>query len=144
MLYTVRPVSNTILELFANPGFDHKKDRADEFAPTNDISDGTADGDLRYGRWSSRPETPMPVARLFANPLGVTSVVVPSARRDYPDAGDNWKIGGRITHSFGQLNAGLGYIWGYNPQAGDMVFKMRGAPVLCGPPQCPPNGTLVR
>lgn len=144
MLYTVRPVSNTILELFANPGFDHKKDRADEFAPTNDISDGTADGDLRYGRWSSRPETRMPVARLFANPLGVTPVVVPSARRDYPDAGDNWKIGGRITHSFGQLNAGLGYIWGYNPQAGDMVFKMRGAPVLCGPPQCPPNGTLVR
>lgn len=144
MLYTVRPVSNTILELFANPGFDHKKDRADEFSPTNDISDGTADGDLRYGRWSSRPETRMPVARLFANPLGVTPVVVPSARRDYPDAGDNWKIGGRITHSFGQLNAGLGYIWGYNPQAGDMVFKMRGAPVLCGPPQCPPNGTLVR
>jgi hypothetical protein len=143
MLYTVRPVSNTLLEFFANPGFEKKKDRVDEFAPTNDIGDGKADGDLRYGRWSSYPETRMPVARLFANPLA-TPVVVPAGRRDFPDAGDNWKIGGRITHSFGELNAGLGYIWGYNPQATDMVFKMRGAPILCGPPACPPNGTLVR
>ena len=62
MLYTVRPVSNTIVELFANPGFEDKKDRVDEFAPTNDISDGKADGDLRYGRWSAHPESRMPVA----------------------------------------------------------------------------------
>jgi hypothetical protein len=88
MLYTVRPVSNTILELFANPGFDKKKDRVDEFAPTNDIGDGNADGDLRYGRWSGHPESRMPVARLFANPIA-TPVVVPAARRDFPDAGDN-------------------------------------------------------
>jgi hypothetical protein len=27
-----------------------KKDRVDKFSPTNDISDGTADGDLRYVR----------------------------------------------------------------------------------------------
>ena len=144
MLYTANPVSNTILEFFANPGFEEKKNRVDEFAPTNDISDGRADGDLRYGRWSSYPETRMPVARLFANPLGPVPVVVPSARRDYPDAGDNWKIGGRITRSFGALNAGVGYIWGYNPQATDMIFKMKGAPVSCGPPACPPGGTRVR
>ena len=144
MLYTVRPVSNTILEFFANPGFDKKKDRVDDFAPTNDISDGTADGDLRYGRWSPHPESRMPVARLFANPIGPAPVVVPSFRRDYPDAGDNWKIGGRITHSFGALNAGLGYIWGYNPQSNDMVFKMKGAPISCGPPACAPGGTLVQ
>lgn len=86
----------------------------------------------------------MSVARLFANPLGPVPVVVPAARRDYPDAGDNWKIGGRITRSFGALNAGVGYIWGYNPQAGDMVFKMKGAPISCGPPACPPGGTRVR
>ena len=78
MLYTASPVSNTILEFFANPDFEEKKNRADEFAPTNDISDGNADGDLRYGRWSSYPETRMPVARLFANPLGPVPVVVPS------------------------------------------------------------------
>ena len=95
MLYTVRPVSNTILEFFANP-------------------------------------------------IGPAPVVVPSFRRDFPDAGDNWKIGGRITHSFGALNAGLGYIWGYNPQSNDMVFKMKGAPISCGPPACPPGGTLAR
>jgi hypothetical protein len=144
MLYTVRPVSNTIFEFFANPGFDDKKSRVDEFAPANDISDGQADGDMRYGRWSPHPESRMPAGRLFANPLGVNPAVVLAARRDFPDAGDNWKIGGRITHNFGELNAGLGYIWGYNPQAGDMVFKMRGGPVPCGPPACPPNATLVR
>ena len=144
MLYTVRPVSNTILELFGNPGFENKKDRVDEFAPTNDISDGKADGDLRYGRWSAHPESRMPVARLFANPVGPAPVVVPAFKRDYPDAGDAWKIGGRITHSFGELNAGIGYIRGYNPQANDMVFKLKGAPISCGPPACPPGGTLVR
>lgn len=143
MLYTVQPVSNTIFEFFANPGFESKKDRVDRFSGTNDIGDGKADGDLRYGRWSSHPETRMSVARLYANPIG-PPIVIPSAKRDYPDAGDNWKIGGRITHSFGALNAGLGYIWGYNPQATDMIFKMRGAPAPCGPPACPPGATLVR
>lgn len=135
MLYTVRPVSNTVLEFFANPGFEEKKHRVDEFAPTNDIGDGKADGDLRYGRWSSYPETRVGVGAMFANPIpGNAPVVVPLAKRDYPDAGDSWKIGTRITHSFGALNAGLGYIRGYNPQATDMVFKMRGSPVLLGAP----------
>ncbi|MGH7811642.1 MAG: DUF1302 family protein, partial [Candidatus Binatia bacterium] len=123
MLYTIRPVSNTIFEFFANPGFEPKKQRVDEFMPTNDIGDGKADGDLRYGRWSSHPEDRVSVARMFTNPIGPVPVVVPTFTRDYPDAGDNWKIGTRLTHSFGELNAGIGYIWGYNPQAGDMVFK---------------------
>ncbi len=139
MLYTVRPVTNTILEFFANPGLEAKKHRVDEFIPTNDIGDGTADGDLRFGRWGSHPETRMSVARLFANPSGPVPVVVPLASRDYPDAGDNWKIGGRITHNFGALNAGLGYIWGYNPQAADMVFKFKGTG--CLPPA---SGPLCR
>ena len=135
MLYTVRPVSNTILEFFANPGFEEKKHRVDEFAPTNDIGDGRADGDLRYGRWSSYPETRTGVGGMFANPIpGNAPAVVPLATRDYPDAGDNWKIGTRITHSFGELNVGLGYIWGYNPQASDMVFKTKGSRFLLGPP----------
>jgi hypothetical protein len=137
LLYTVRPVSNTILEFFANPGFEPKKMRVDNFSPTNDISDGESDGDQRYGRWSSHPEDRMPVARMFANPLGPVPVVVPLASRDYPDAGDSWKIGTRITHNFGALSAGLGYIFGYNPQASDMVFKT-GA-VSCLPPGVPPN-----
>lgn len=135
MMYTVRPVSNTVFEFFANPGFEDKKNRVDEFAPTNDIGDGTADGDLRYGRWSAYPETRTSVGGMFADPIaGNAPVVVPLAKRDYPDAGDSWKIGTRITHSFGALNAGLGYIRGFNPQASDMVFKMKGSPVLLGPP----------
>ena len=136
-LYTVRPLSNTIFEFFANPGFEPKKQRVDNFAPANDISDGTADGDLRYGRWSAHPEDRMPVARLFANPRGPEPVVVPTATREYPDAGDNWKIGTRITHNFGELNAGLGYIWGYNPLATDMVFKTKG--IGCLPPATGPQ-----
>ena len=135
MLYTVRPVSNTVFEFFANPGFEDKKSRVDEFAPTTDIGDGQADGDMRYGRWSARPETRTSVAGMFANPIaGNAPVVVPLAKRDHPDAGDAWKIGTRITHNFGALNAGLGYIRGFNPQASDMVFKTRGTPVLLGPP----------
>jgi hypothetical protein len=143
LLYKVRPVTNTVFEFFANPGLEGKKDRVDEFAPTNDITDGKADGDMRYGRWSSHPETRMPVARLFANPicsapppacLGPSQTVAPLAQRDFPDAGDNWKIGTRLTHNFGELSAGVGYIWGYNPQASDMVFKMKSAPFLLGAP----------
>jgi hypothetical protein len=98
----------------------------DEFMPTNDIGDGKADGDLRYGRWSGHPEDRVPVARLYANPSGPVPVVVPTFTRDYPDAGDNWKIGTRLTHNFGELSTGVGYIWGYNPQGGDMVFKTKG------------------
>jgi len=152
MLYTVRPVSNTIFEFFANPGFEAKKNRVDEFVPTNDISDGTADGDLRYGRWGSHPETRTSVAGMFTNPIAPAAnvnpraaTVVPFAKRDYPDAGDNWKIGARIKHNFGALSVGLGYIWGYNPQASDMVFKTKGAPFQLGPPGSPtPTGIRLR
>jgi hypothetical protein len=140
-LYTVRPQSNTILEFVALPGsLDKPNQRADEVVGSNDTSDRT----IKYGRWSAHPETRIAFGRLFANPVGPVPVVIPNTQRDLPDAGDSWKLGARITQNFGKLNVGLGYIWGFNPQAADMVFKMRGVPTLCGPPACPPNGTLVR
>jgi hypothetical protein len=133
MLYTVRPVSNTILEFFALPGtLDFPEQRVDEFMGAND----TGDRKVRYGRWSAHPETRLVLAgrnafgNLFANPLNPTGcvgagcLVIPSTRRELPDAGDSWKIGARITHSIGKLNFGVGYIWGFNPQASDMVFKV--------------------
>jgi hypothetical protein len=133
MLYTVRPVSNTILEFFALPGtLDDPEERVDMFMGTND----TGDRKVRFGRWSAHPETRLRIGtsnafgNLFANPLNPTGcfgggcLVIPSTTRDLPDAGDSWKVGARITHSIGKLNFGLGYIWGYNPQATDMVFKV--------------------
>ncbi|HEU4341936.1 MAG TPA: DUF1302 family protein, partial [Candidatus Binatia bacterium] len=55
-LYTIRPVSNTILEAFALPGmFDEAKQRVDEIMGAND----TNDRKVRYGRWSAHPETRM-------------------------------------------------------------------------------------
>jgi len=140
-LYTVRPESNTILEFFALPGsLDKRNQRVDEVVGSNDTSDRT----IKYGRWSAHPETRIAFGRLFANPVGAVPVVIPKTQRDLPDAGDSWKLGARVTQNFGKLNVGLGYIWGFNPQAADMVFKMKGVPTLCGPPVCPPNGTLVR
>jgi hypothetical protein len=140
-LYTVRPVSNTILEFFAVPGFfDQAKQRVDEIVGSND----TGDRKVRYGRWSAHPETRLTLAgrnafgNLFANPLnpggcvGVGCLVIPSTSRELPDAGDSWKIGARVTHSLGKLSFGLGYIWGFNPQSTDMVFKLRG--VTCSAP----------
>jgi hypothetical protein len=59
--------------------------------------------------------------------MGLTPVVVPNTHRELSDAGDSWKVGARMMHNFGKLNLGLGYIWGFNPQAGDMVFKIKGA-----------------
>ena len=143
MWYTVRPVSNTIFEFFANPGFDPKKKRVDDISPGNDIGDGKADGDARFGRWSAQAETRIPFGRLFANPLGPVPVVVPITARRYPDAGDNWKIGARFTHNFGALNVGLGYIWGFNPQGLDMVFKKKGG-VGCLPIPGPLQGDPTR
>ena len=67
---------------------------------------------------------------LYANPLNPTGcvgagcLVIPSTTRELPDAGESWKVGARVTHSIGKLNFGLGYIWGFNPQATDMVFKV--------------------
>jgi hypothetical protein len=137
-LYTVRPVSNTILEFFALPGFfAAAKQRVDEIVGSND----TGDLKVRYGRWSAHPETRMIVAgtnrfgNLFSDPLRVRlglgpcvragCIVIPSTSRELPDAGDSWKIGARISHSIGKLNFGLGYIWGFNPQSTDMVFKVK-------------------
>lgn len=145
LTYTIRPVSNTIFEFVALPGFwDEPKQRVDEILGSNDIASET----VRYGRWSSYPETRIPAAlggigRLYGNPSGPVPVVVPSVSRELPDAGDAWKIGGRITHTIGALNFGLGYIWGFNPQAGDMVFKLKGKG--CLPPASGPScriGTL--
>ncbi|HXG52569.1 MAG TPA: DUF1302 family protein [candidate division Zixibacteria bacterium] len=134
-LYTIQPVTNTIFEFFALPGmFDEARQRVDEVVGSND----TADLAVRYGRWSAHPETRMVLAgrnafgNLFANPLnplacvGAGCLVIPLTTRGLPDAGDSWKIGARITHSVGKLNFGLGYIWGYNPQSTDMVFKLQG------------------
>ncbi|MFQ5851988.1 MAG: DUF1302 family protein, partial [Candidatus Binatia bacterium] len=50
VFYTVRPVSNTIFEFFANPGIEPKKKRVDDISPGNDITDGKHDGDQRFGR----------------------------------------------------------------------------------------------
>ncbi len=136
-LYTVRPVSNTILEFFALPGFDEAKKRVDEIAPSNDI------GPHRYGRWSPHPETRIAFGRLFTNPIGPVPVIIPRTHRELPDAGDNWKIGTRITHNIGALNLGLGYIWGFNPQSTDMVFKVKGISCLVPVPGCPAP-TVVR
>ena len=111
--YRLVPASNTALEFIAMPGYDGRKKRVDESAPT-------------AGRWAPHPETRMPLGRLFANPIGAAPVVIPSISRVWPDAGDNWRLGGRVIHSIGKLNFGLGYIWGFNPQPGDLTFKLLG------------------
>jgi len=144
-LYTIQPVTNTILEFFALPGFfDEAKQRVDEIVGSND----TGDRKVRYGRWSAHPETRLILAgrnafgNMFADPInpggcaGLGCLVIPSTSRELPDAGDSWKIGARLSHSLGKLNFGLGYIWGFNPQSTDMVFKLTGrscagAPIAC-------------
>jgi hypothetical protein len=132
-LYTVRPVSNTILEFFTLPGsLDFPEERVDMFMGTND----TNDRKVRFGRWSPHPETRLRIGtsnafgNLYANPLNPTGcsgagcLVIPNTIRELPLAGESWKVGARITHSIGKLNFGVGYIWGFNPQATDMVFKV--------------------
>jgi hypothetical protein len=150
VLYTARPVTSTILEFFALPGFDDARQRVDEVVGSNDTSDGT----VKYGRWSAHPETRIAFGRLFANPVcgppipavvcngAGAQTVIPITHRELPDAGDSWKIGGRITHNFGKLNFGLGYIWGYNPQGADMVFKVKGISCLVPVPGCPAPTTV--
>lgn len=119
-LYTFRPVSNSILEFFALPGFEEAKQRVDDVLGSND----TADAKIRYGRWSAHPETRESFGRLFANPIGAVPTVIPSVSRQLPNAGDAWKIGTRVTHSIEKFTFGLGYIWGFNPQGADQVFKL--------------------
>jgi len=150
MLYTVRPVSNTILEFFALPGsLDEAKERVDEFMGAND----TTDRKVRYGRWSAHPETRLMLAgrnafgNLLASPIigpgcftmnPATCVILPTTSRELPDAGDSWKIGTRVTHAIGKLNFGFGYIWGFNPQASDMVFKLKSTRLIQCPGTAPP------
>ena len=149
-LYTIRPVSNTIFEFFALPGsLDEAKQRVDEFMGSND----TTDREVRYGRWSAYPETRMVLAghnafgNLFANPVigpgcfainPATCVILPTTSRELPAAADSWKIGTRLTHTIGKLNFGLGYIWGFNPQATDMVFKLKSTSLIQCPGTAPP------
>ena len=147
-LYTIRPVSNTILEFFALPGFfDEAKQRVDEIVGAND----TRDFKVRYGRWSAHPETRLVFAgrnafgNMFTNPFvcggpvpPATCVVIPTTSRELPDAGDSWKIGTRVSHAFGKLNFSLGYIWGYNPQSTDMVFKLTQRRLIQCPSTAPP------
>ncbi|MFQ5849798.1 MAG: DUF1302 family protein [Candidatus Binatia bacterium] len=114
VFYTVRPVSNTILEFIVMPGFDERDKRVDEGAPI-------------AARWRFHPETRIGLGCLFVTPTGPTCDIIPSIHREFPDAGDNWKIGARITHNIGKLSFGLGYIWGFNPQASDLVFKLTGS-----------------
>jgi hypothetical protein len=150
MLYTVRPVSNTILEFFALPGsLDFPDQRVDLFMGAND----TGDRKVRYGRWSAHPETRLTLGgrnafgNLFANPIigpgcftlnPATCTVIPTTSRQLPEAGDSWKIGARLTHSIGKLNFGVGYIWGFNPQASDMVFKLKSTRLIQCPGTSPP------
>jgi hypothetical protein len=149
-LYTVAPVTNTILEFFALPGFfDQAKQRVDEIVGSND----TRDFKVRYGRWSAHPETRLllansnafgnlftnpfnPVACQTATPSRIGCLVIPTTSRELPDAGDAWKIGTRFSHSFGKLNFALGYIWGFNPQSTDMVFKLTGRRCIAAPIAC--------
>ncbi len=142
MMYTVQPVSNSILEFFALPGsLDRADQRVDEIVGSND----TADRKVRYGRWSAHPETRMTLlgfnafGNALASPLGVVPIVIPVVTRELPESSDSWKIGARITRSIGKLNLGLGYIWGFNPQAADMVFRVKGTKCAAGvPPLCSP------
>jgi hypothetical protein len=149
-LYTVRPVSNTIFEFFAMPGFwDQAKQRVDEIVGSND----TGGLKVRYGRWSAHPETRQifslgattfngfgnmftnslrPACATAAPPVSISCLVIPSTSRELPDAGDSWKIGARFSHTIGKLSFALGYIWGYNPQATDMVFKVKGVRCSAG------------
>lgn len=111
--YKLLPASNTAAELIAMPGYDERRKRVDESAPT-------------AGRWAPHPETRMPLGRLFTDGLPGRPTIIPTISRSLPDAGDNWRLGGRIVHTIGKLNFGLGYLYLYNPQAGDLVFKLMG------------------
>jgi len=129
VLYNIRPMSNTALDFFYLPGIDDVDDRVD---------DTVSAASRRL--WSAHPETREPFGRLFADPLGPVPVVIPNVTRKIPPAGQAWKIGAQLTHSIGKLNVGLGYIYGFNPQGQDMVFRVTSieceAPVPRGEP-CP-------
>jgi hypothetical protein len=149
-LYTVRPVSNTILEFFAMPGFfEEPKQRVDQIVGSND----TADREVRYGLWSAHPETRQiflsaagprnAFGNMFTSPFfcsgnSPTCVVIPTTSRELPDAGDSWKIGTRVSHTIGKLTFSLGYIWGFDPISTDMVFKLTEKRLVQCPGTTPP------
>jgi hypothetical protein len=106
-----------------------------EFMGTNDTSDRT----VKYERWSAHPETRIPFGRLSTNPLGANATVVPITDRELPSSADSWKFGTRIIHNFGNLNTGLGYIWGYNPPGFRYGFQIGRFPVSLWPASVPPG-----
>lgn len=132
VLYNIRPMSNTALDFFYLPGIDDAEDRVD---------DTVSAASRRL--WSAHPETREPFGRLFADPLGSVPVVIPNVTRKIPLAGQAWKIGAQLTHSIGKLNVGLGYIYGFNPQGQDMVFRVSSieceAPAPSGEPCLAPT-----
>jgi hypothetical protein len=119
-IYKLFPASHTSVEFIAMPGFDERRKRVDESAPV-------------AGRWAPHPETRMPLGRLFTDGLPGRPVIIPSISRILPDAGNNWRLGGRITHNIGKLNLGVGYLYLYNPQPADLVFKLQGVSPGPGP-----------
>jgi hypothetical protein len=112
-IYKLFPASNTAIEFIAMPGYEEAKKRVDEGAPT-------------AGRWAPHPETRMPLGRLFTDGLTGRPTIIPFIARILPDAGDNWRVGGRIVHTIGKLNLGIGYLHLYNPQSADLVLKLVG------------------
>jgi len=114
VLYNIRPATNTTFDFFYLPGLDRVDDRVDD-------TESAASRRL----WSAHPETREPFGRLFANPIGPVPIVIPDVTQKKPPQGQSWKIGAQLTHSIGKLNIGLGYIYGFNPQAQDMVFKIK-------------------
>ena len=112
----------------------------------------TGDRKVRYGRWSVLHLKPdwyllgktlsaicVPYPLDPAACVGVGCLVIPNTRRQLPNAGDSWKIGAKITHSIGRLNFGLGYIWGFNPQASEQAFKVTSVGCSAALPACLPG-----
>jgi hypothetical protein len=125
--YTLPLQTDSKLEFFVVPGFDEAKKRVDESAPAS-------------ARWAAHPETRIGLGNLFATAPGP---FIPSVSREFPDAGNNERLGARFVQTIGKATYGLGYIYTFNPQSTDLTFKVLGTSP-CGPPACPPGGTLVR
>lgn len=128
-LYTLPPGKDTVLEFFAMPGYDDVRKTVDDVVSSND----TGDRRLKFGRWSAHPETRMPFGRLFTNGLAGRPTIIPSVSKIFPEAGDNWRFGGRVVQTIGKLNFGIGYLYIYNPQGADQVFKLTGTSPGPGP-----------
>ena len=130
------------------PVFEDKKHRVDEFAPTNDIGDGKADGDLRYGTMVSAPGNPDACCPSFcqsrfrsrAGRGAAFSDERLSRRRRQLE--NRWP--GLRTASVNSMLVSVTY-GVTTPKPTDMVFKMKGVP--CSPAAhrpALPRGTLVQ